>query len=127
MPKAEEIKQKPEPNWNTLKPGGWEKYKEVSEKMTKIISYMTEDTGIKDEHLMNKVDKIQDKMKFTVFGKTTHQAEKAKRKEKEVAGSESEDAKDLLRRRQTKRITKAVESGRNTPPPPPPPPREIES
>ena len=26
MPEAEDVKQKPEPHWNTHKPGAWEKY-----------------------------------------------------------------------------------------------------
>ena len=37
MPRAETVVQKPKMNWNTQKPGAWEKYKVESKKVAEKI------------------------------------------------------------------------------------------
>ena len=43
MPKAENTTKKPEPSWNTMKPGGWEKFKELSDKVADKINKIVAD------------------------------------------------------------------------------------
>ena len=78
MPKAENIVRKPESNWNTLKPGGWEKFRELSDKAANRINEIAADKDLEDDEVMAKVDKIQDKIKFAAFGKSKPQTESAK-------------------------------------------------
>ena len=111
MPRTEETPKKPEASWNTLKTGGWEKYKELSNKMADKINAITENEDLEVEEVMTLVEKIQTKMKFSSFGKTKPQTESAKRAEMKIQGTESEEAKELLER-QSKRMTKAFEEMR---------------
>ena len=67
MPKAEESMEKPVLAWNTVKPGAWEKYKEISNKVAEQIELIVADEGLEDEEVMDKVDKIQTKLKFAAF------------------------------------------------------------
>ena len=102
MPSAEHSIKKPKSSWNTMKPGGWDKYKELSDKMAEKINRIVADEGLEDEIVMRKVDKIQEKIKFIAFGKSKPQTENAKTIQKE--------AKELLTR-QSKRMTEALEKG----------------
>ena len=48
---------------------------------------------------MKKVDKIQDKLKFTAFGKTKPQTKRSKKKQQSsTSKGESDEAKELLER-----------------------------
>ena len=113
MPKAENANKKPETSWNTMKPGGWKKYQELSDKMAEKINQIAADEGLEDEEVMPRVDKIQDKIKFAAFGKSKPQTKRAKRAQKEIEGAESEEATDLLKR-QSKRMIEALEKVRYT-------------
>ena len=54
---------------------------------------------LEDEELMRKIDKIQTKLKFTVFGKSKPQTARSKKRQEEAAKeNETEDAKELLAR-----------------------------
>ena len=62
---------------------------------------------------MAKVDKIQDKINFAAFGKSKPQTNSAKTVKRELVVTESEEAKELLRR-QSNRMREALEKVRNT-------------
>ena len=62
---------------------------------------------------MAKVDKIQDKINFAAFGKSKPQTKSAKTVKRELVGTESEEAKELLRR-QSNRMREALEKVRST-------------
>ena len=94
-----------------MKPGGWQKYKDLGNRMADKINMITENEELEAEEVMNKIDKIQAKMKFSAFGKTKPQTDNAKRNERKVQGTESKEAKELLAR-QSKRMTEAVENMR---------------
>ena len=70
MPKADKIKKKPESGWNTPKPGGWERYKDLSNIMANKINDIASDEGLDNEEAMARVDKIEDKIKLSAFGKS---------------------------------------------------------
>ena len=109
MPKANEVMEKPKSTWNTQKPGGWEAYKEISNKAAKEIAMIAEDEGIDVEKVMSKIDRIQTKVKFAAFGKTKPQTERTKNKvEATTKATDSEDAKELLAR-QASRIEEHIQ------------------
>ena len=109
MPKAYEVMEKPKSTWNTQKPGGWEAYKEISNKAAKEIAMIAEDEGIDVEKVMSKIDRIQTKVKFAAFGKTKPQTERTKNKEEATTkATDSEDAKELLAR-QASRIEEHIQ------------------
>ena len=108
MPRVEESKEKPKSTWNTRKPGGWEIYKELTNKMARQIEVIADNESLEDDEVMEKIDKLQTKIKFQAFGKTKQQTERAqKREEAECKKAESDVAKELLAR-QTKRIEEQV-------------------
>ena len=109
----EEDRQKVKPSWNTQKPGAWDRYKEESNRVAEKIEMIIEDEGFEEEEVMEKIDRIQTKLKFTAFGKTKPQTSKAKKAVAEMEGSETDMAKELLKR-QSKRIEDEVKSARET-------------
>ena len=113
MPKSENNLKKPKMNWNTQKPGAWDKYKLESNKVAGKIDLIAGDEGFGEEEVMEKIDKIQTKLKFTAFGKTKPQSNKGKRKTVVQEGTETEHAKDLLSR-QSKRLEGEVKQGKET-------------
>ena len=98
MPKAEKVKERTEPHWNTHKPGVWNKYREVTDSMAEKIEKIIDNDSNVNEEVMEKIEKIQNKIKHITFGKTKPKTEKALRKESEVNLSESEEAKQLMAR-----------------------------
>ena len=99
MPKAEESRQSAKVSWNTQKPGAWEKYEIESNKVAEKIEIIAEDEGFEEEEVMDKIDKIQIKLKFAAFGKTKPQTvSKANKCMTEKDGTETEEAKKLLKR-----------------------------
>jgi hypothetical protein len=69
MPSSK-MENKTECRWNLLKPGGWEKYKEVSDDFASKMDVIIENKSLNIEDVMMKVDKIMDKIKYSAFGKT---------------------------------------------------------
>ena len=99
MPVAEQNSDTIKPTWNTQKPGGWDRYTELSNKVAEEIELLVEEDKIEDEELMVKVDKIQTKLKFTAFGKTKPQTKSfKKRRESSASKTESDEAKELVER-----------------------------
>ena len=67
--------------WNTSKPGGWEAFEEAGENQAARIAQIVEDEGYSSEEVMQKVEKVHDKMKWTAFGKTKPRIMKAQAKD----------------------------------------------
>ena len=114
MPRSEETKEKPNLCWNTHKPGAWEVYKEESDKIADKINMIVQDQGFDEEEVMEKIDKIQTKLKFTAFGKSKPKSEKARKKVMEPTdGLEDEEAMELIKR-QSKRIEEEIRKVKDT-------------
>ena len=56
--------------WNLRKEGGWQEYKEQTEKVASIVEDIIKDDDISIEECMTKTEKVNNKVKFTAFGKT---------------------------------------------------------
>ena len=52
-----------------LKPNGWKAYETISNDMADTLVDIVEETETNINKVMEKVDKIQDKIKFAAFGK----------------------------------------------------------
>ena len=53
------------------KPGAWEAYEKLTEDKADKIEKIIEDADIDIENVMKGIDKIDTKIKFQVFGKTS--------------------------------------------------------
>ena len=69
IPKGE-LKEVNRSFWNTNKPGPWEAYKDLSDKLADKINVLI-DTNENDINVVvKKIEKMEDKVKFQSFGKT---------------------------------------------------------
>ena len=80
MPMAEEEPTVP-PGWNTNKPGGWEAFKEAGEKHAEDIQEIVDNEEYTIEEMMEKIEKINTKMKWIPFSKTKPRTKTATNKE----------------------------------------------
>ena len=62
--------------WNLGRPGGWERYEELSVAAATKIEKVLERNELSTEEVMQKVEAIEDKLKFEAFGKTKSKNEK---------------------------------------------------
>ena len=62
--------------WNLARPGGWERYEELSVEAAAKIEEVLEEDDLDAEEVMKKVEKIEDKLKFKAFGKTKPKTDK---------------------------------------------------
>ena len=67
--------------WNLAKPNGWEKYKKVSGDVADQMVDIIENRDLPIEKVIKKIDNLQDKFKFTAFGKTRIKGNKTVGKE----------------------------------------------
>ena len=82
MPQASQgMDSQGELHWNTSKPGGWKAFEEAGERQASKIVQIVEDEGYSSEEIMDKVEKVNNKMKWTAFGKTKPRTKKALAKE----------------------------------------------
>ena len=79
--------------WNLCKEGGWEEYKRISDEKSETIDKLVEDTALDIDEVMDKVEKIQDKIKFGAFGKTT---KKMRNKPNVMDTAMSNEAEDII-------------------------------
>ena len=56
--------------WNLRKEGGWEEYKELTEKCAYKVEEIVNNSDISIEECMKKIDKVNNMVKFGSFGKT---------------------------------------------------------
>ena len=57
-------------SWNRNKPGGWECYKDMTEKACVNIDRLIENEELTNEEVAVNIEKIETKIKFQAFGKT---------------------------------------------------------
>ena len=81
--------------WNTNMPGGWKAFEEAGERQARKIAEIVEDEGYSSEEIMEKVEKVNNKMKYSAFGKTKPRTKKALAKETIDTSTDEEKAKLL--------------------------------
>ena len=120
MPRSSQgMKGQGELEWNTSKPGGWETFEETGEREAARIAEIVEDEGYSREEVMEKVEKVHNKMKWTAFGKTKPRTKKAQSRET-IDTTINEDKAKLLRTKETERLeaeilkVKATKTGRTS-------------
>ena len=113
MPTVESKSEK-KTRWNVDKPGGWDKYKETSNKFAKDIKKIVNDHDLDKDKMEQKVEKINNKIKYIAFGKTKVKTDK-KRKTDNGNGQDDSEKNDAeqdealkLKRKQSERIEKHV-------------------
>ena len=101
---------KVETRWNLAKPGGWEAYKVLTNKVTDDMDRVIDDDSKTIDEVVEKVEKIQDKIKYKAFGKTRIKKRVEKSKQiTEGMKDTGDDAKELLAR-QAKKIEEEIQS-----------------
>ena len=80
----------------TSKPGGWEAFEEAGEKQAARIAEIVEDEGYSSEEVMEKVEKVHDKMKWTAFGKTKPRTKQAQARDNIDTTTDEDKAKLLM-------------------------------
>ena len=80
---------------------------------------LIEDEGYNSDELMQKVDKVENKVKFKAFGKTKPRTEKAVEKSAKIPDTEDEQARAILKKQSDKMEeevfkVKSLKQGRTT-------------
>ena len=70
MPKAFCQKDGCEPSWNLQRPGGWEVYEVMTNHEAGRIEDIVENMSMPINEVIEKIEKIETKIKFRAFGKT---------------------------------------------------------
>ena len=97
MPRSE-IEATTEASWNVNKPGAWEDYEKISDEEAEKIEELADDETMTNEEIMNKVDKIENKMKYKSFGKSKPKSKKKILNESKDTRTEDDCANDLAKR-----------------------------
>ena len=63
--------QKKEVRWNLMKPGGWKKYRELSDEKAVAMESVIMNKDLSVEEATTKIEKIETKLKFQAFGKSS--------------------------------------------------------
>ena len=71
LPRKQEQKEEKQERWNLARVGGWEKYKEISNKSENKLLEMIENEENTIQEIYEKFEKAHIKMKFSAFGKVT--------------------------------------------------------
>ena len=88
---------------------GWERYKSLTKEKNDKIREVIEDEELDIEEVMDRLEKFENKIKFTAFGKTSKKASVPKKGgPKLVHIDESEKAKELIEK-QSELIEEEVE------------------
>ena len=82
--------------WNLSRPGAWDTYKSVSDKLSEKIIEVAEDTSKTMDEVVKKVEKIHNDIKYQSFGKTTIKIGNSA-KNKQTITNASDDAEILLK------------------------------
>ena len=69
---------KTESKWNTNKPGAWKEYADVTDKYASKIMKVVNDEYKNINQVIDKINKIENKIKFKVFGKTKLKVKQSK-------------------------------------------------
>jgi hypothetical protein len=102
-----EVKEKVEAKWNIAKPGGWNRYKVLTEEHSEQLERIVEG-GNSIQEKMDKFEKVHNNIKFKAFGKVH-----IKKRETENTHNDSNVQRDVkaneLLEEQTKRAEKELE------------------
>ena len=101
-------KREKEVGWNLAKKDGWEKYKRLTEEKSEKIKEVVENEELDIEEVMEKFERIEKKIKFEAFGKTSKKVKVLKKDEPKKDGKNDEKAKELIDK-QSKMIEEEVE------------------
>ena len=77
--------------WNLAKKDGWQKYKELSDQNSSKLNKIIEDEDLTMQEIMDKVDKVQEKIKYKAFGKVTIGKKTAREPKEEESMENVED------------------------------------
>ena len=95
--------------WNLARKDGWERYKSLTKEKNDKIREVIEDEELDIEEVMDRLEKFENKIEFTAFGKTSKKASVPKKGgPKLVHIDESEKAKELIEK-QSELIEEEVE------------------
>ena len=95
--------------WNLKKKDGWEKYKFLTKKMSEKIKAVVQDETLDMEEVMEKVEKIDNRIKFNAFGKTSKKVTVSRKEDpKKDWADDTEKAKELIEK-QSEIVEKEVE------------------
>ena len=100
MPKRK-IKVENTSTWNLRKPGGWDVYKDLSDKSAEKIEKLMDDDEITIDEVMGKVMTIEKEIKFASFGKTRMSLHKKNHKhetvtDKDILGMQCKRIEDQI-------------------------------
>ena len=97
-------------SWNQGKPGGWERYRELTEEASEKIEAIIEDKKLTSDEVAKRVEAIETKIKFQSFGKTKPPTKlRLERGVKSARRLESEDAEvDKIFKRQAQELEEAI-------------------
>ena len=109
LPKKSEAKEEKRTVWNISKIGGWEKYKDISNEYSETIEKIVDDENLSVQELINKVEKIHDKIKFKSFGKVTLGNKKESEYEKLESDIDDENKAQKLYEDQVKKVEDEIE------------------
>ena len=91
-----EMKEDKVTTWNLTREGGWLKYNKLCEEASEKIEEAVNDETKSIEEVMQKIDKIHNKIKYKAFGKVTVKAYKKGDKLEKRSYSEEEEAEALM-------------------------------
>ena len=110
LPRVKEAMQQKQTVWNLSKQGGWDMYKDMTNKYSQALEEMLQ----KEDTINNKMkafDKIQEKIKYKAFGKVTIGSKVGERKQSDDA-DRNVDAKELFEE-ESKRVEEEIEEIKN--------------
>ena len=90
--------------WNLGKPGGWQVYKDMTDIAAGDIADIVENSETGIDKVVKKIEKIENRIKFTAFGKTRVNRNKVKKKVSKVCEVTDEE----LIKRQSERIESEI-------------------
>jgi hypothetical protein len=102
LPSIHEKKTENKTIWNLAKEGGWDSYKELTEKYADSIEKAI-DTESTIEEKMNKFNNIHEKIKFKAFGKTTIRSKPKEVKKSNLKKDVKDDEAEALYQEEVKR------------------------
>ena len=108
MPRLEK-KEKAPTMWNKNKPGGWAAYTKKSAEMAKKMNVIVDDDDLEVEMIMEKLDKMQDKLKHATLGKSKMKMSKREAKpEKTSETADDEEQATVLKRKESERMEEQI-------------------
>ena len=105
MPKKQQVINQ-ELVWNKGNPNGWTMYERMTDEKAEVIKDIVDDLDNNIETVMNKIEKIETKIKFKAFSKTKH---KSKNLVKVLNNKKTQKKDDELKQREANIVEKHIE------------------